>query len=118
LFVFAITFKLFGKYKCSDGKQSLLKIKNLLIKFDEVEVIGVFEDAAEGFNFIQDNVIAPVSGKTNAIKYLKTQFYSSYEDWFGSWAGTLKLDIVAVLALMFLMAYFINKQLKNKVEVL
>ena len=33
-------------------ESSLLKIKNLLIKFDEVEVIGVFEDAAEGFNFI------------------------------------------------------------------
>jgi len=33
-------------------ESSLLKIKNLLIKFDEVEVIGVFEDSTEGFNFI------------------------------------------------------------------
>ena len=38
-------------------ESSLLKIKNLLIKFDEVEVIGVFEDASEGFNFILDTEI-------------------------------------------------------------
>jgi len=92
------------------------KITNPLVEF--ISYLMLTRWGSEGFNFIQDNVIAPVSGKTNAIKYLKTQFYSSYEDWFGSWAGTLKLDIVAVLALMFLMAYFINKQLKNKVEVL
>lgn len=80
---------------------------------------------SEGFNIIQDNVIVkqlnselPPLPPQNAIENLKTQFYESYENWFGSWSGTLNLDFLAVLILMILMSYFINKQLKNKVEVL
>tara|TARA_B110000259_G_scaffold84157_1_gene98234 strand:+ start:6029 stop:8308 length:2280 start_codon:yes stop_codon:yes gene_type:complete len=78
----------------------------------------------EGFNAIQEKVVISklnVASEledtaSNAIEQLKSQFYET--EWFGDWAGTLKLDIIAVFILMALMTYFIFKQLKKKVEVL
>ena len=78
----------------------------------------------EGFNAIQEKVVISklnVASEledtaSNAIEQLKSQFYKT--EWFGDWAGTLKLDIIAVFILMALMTYFIFKQLKKKVEVL
>ena len=75
----------------------------------------------EGFNAIQKEVvISNLKGETalNAIEQLKGQFYEDYPNWFGELAGTLKLDILAVLLLMVIMTYFIFRQLKKKVEVL
>ena len=74
----------------------------------------------EGFNAIQEKVVISnlnaEDTASNAIEQLKSQFYKT--EWFGDWAGTLKLDIIAVFILMALMTYFIFKQLKKKVEVL
>tara|TARA_B110000046_G_C13021157_1_gene411283 strand:- start:980 stop:1540 length:561 start_codon:yes stop_codon:yes gene_type:complete len=38
-------------------ESSLLKVRSVLVKFEEVEVIGVFQDAYEGFNFILDTKV-------------------------------------------------------------
>ena len=80
----------------------------------------------EGFNNIQDEVVVSKANAaleiedraSNAIEELKNQFYGDYTNWFGKWAGTLKLDTLAILILMGVMTYFIFKQLKKKVEVL
>jgi hypothetical protein len=80
----------------------------------------------EGFNAIQEEVVISKPNAalkientaSNAIEELKGQFYEEYTDWFGEWAGTLKLDTLAILILMGVMTYFIFKQLKKKVEVL
>ncbi|MDB9954545.1 FHA domain-containing protein [Flavobacteriaceae bacterium] len=79
----------------------------------------------EGFNALQEQVVISIptdlgvmQTTSNAIENLKLKFYDSYTEWFGDLAGTLKLDIIAVLLLMILMTYFIFRQLKKKVEVL
>ena len=79
----------------------------------------------EGFNALQEQVVISIptdlgvmQTTSNAIENLKLKFYDSYTEWFGDLAGTLKLDIIAVLILMILMTYFIFRQLKKKVEVL
>jgi len=80
----------------------------------------------EGFNNIQEEVVVSKANAaleiedraSNAIEELKNQFYGDYTNWFGEWAGTLKLDTTAVFILIGIMTYFIFKQLKKKVEVL
>ena len=80
----------------------------------------------EGFNNIQQEVVVSKANEaleiedtaSNAIEELKNQFYGDYTNWFGEWAGTLKLDTTAVFILIGIMTYFIFKQLKKKVEVL
>jgi ABC-type multidrug transport system permease subunit len=76
----------------------------------------------EGFSNIQDEVVVSTLEieyrASNAIEELTRKFYGDYTNWFGKWAGTLKLDTLAILILMGVMTYFIFKQLKKKVEVL
>ena len=80
----------------------------------------------EGFNNIQEEVVVSKANAaleiedraSNAIEELKNQFYGDYTNWFGEWAGSLKLDTTAVFILIGIMTYFIFKQLKKKVEVL
>jgi len=65
-----------------------------------------------------NEVLVETTVVMDAIEELKGKFYEEYKDWFGEWAGTLKLDTLAILILMGVMTYFIFKQLKKKVEVL
>ena len=76
----------------------------------------------EGFNAIQEQIIVPIDidikVKKDAIEELKNSFYEKYPEWFGEFSGTLMLDFIAVLFLVIIMTFFINQQLKKKVEVL
>jgi ABC-type multidrug transport system permease subunit len=80
----------------------------------------------EGFSVIQKEVVTQKLNTayeleetaSNAILDLQDKFYEDYPNWFGDLAGTLKLDIIAVLLLIIIMIYFIFRQLKKKVEVL
>tara|TARA_Y100000991_G_C21969865_1_gene348815 strand:+ start:265 stop:2547 length:2283 start_codon:yes stop_codon:yes gene_type:complete len=80
----------------------------------------------EGFNAIQGQVIKtklnelgkPIDTKSDAIKELKFSFYKKYDEWFNGFAGTIEMDIVAIIILVLVMTYFIYNQLRNKVEVL
>ena len=79
----------------------------------------------EGFNAIQKEIVVAqpsqtgtINIKTDAIGELKNKFYREYPEWFGEFSGTLILDFIAVLFLVIIMTFFINQQLKKKVEVL
>ena len=79
----------------------------------------------EGFNAIQKEIVVAqpsqtgtINIKTDAIGELKNKFYREYPEWSGEFSGTLILDFIAVLFLVIIMTFFINQQLKKKVEVL
>jgi ABC-type multidrug transport system permease subunit len=79
----------------------------------------------EGFNAIQKEIVVAqpsqtgiINIKKDAIEELKNSFYREYPEWFGEFSGTLMLDFIAVLFLVIIMTFFINQQLKKKVEVL
>jgi len=93
-----------------------------------VEIISYFtltRWGTEGFNALQEEVVIEyaisnlevATTVSNATENLVGQFYDSYTKWFGDLAGTIKIDIIAVLILISIMTYFMFRQLKNKVEV-
>ena len=79
----------------------------------------------EGFNALQEEVVIEytdsnlevINKVSNATENLTVQFYDSYTKWFGDLAGTIKIDLIAVMLLISVMTYFIFRQLKSKVEV-
>ena len=94
------------------------KIEGPIVEF--ISYLTLSRWGTEGFNDIQNQIVSDITKtKVDAIEYLLNQFNKEmYTDLFGDFAGTLKLDFIAISSMVLVMLIFIYIILKNKVEVL
>ena len=95
----------------------IAKITSPLVEYFSYLTIARW--GTEGMTIIQEkvysaNMINSSNQTTDGLELLKMNFYKDYDTIFGKLAGTINLDIIALLTLSILFYFFIFYSLKKK----